>query len=149
MLAFIVAPTIDTITTGIKYLTTSGLDPTDKALRVSQVAVFVAGFAIYTTTTFATSLATVGVNVAFLAYMLKILEASNNSNIPFILPFKDGQGKVILLMVVTCGLIYILVYAIKQYLKLCKSFYKFAHRSAGRIFTKSPKVPFIPVKWGV
>ena len=35
-----------------------------------------------------------GVNVAFLAHMLKILEDSNNSTIPFFLPFKNGQGKV-------------------------------------------------------
>ncbi len=127
-----ITPAIDTVTTSIKYLTTSGIDPTEKAVRVAQVAVFAAGSAIATTTDPAINAGTAGLNAGFLAYMVKILEASNNSNILFILPFKDGQDKVMLLMVVTGGLVYILVYAtiypIKQYLKLCKSFYKFAHR---------------------
>lgn len=119
-------------------------------MRVAQIAVFASSYAIATTTDPAINVGTAGVNAAFLAYMLKILEASNNSNILFILPFKDGQSKLMLLMVIISGLVYILVYAtiyaIKQYLKLCKSFYKFGHRSTGRIFTKSPKFLLIPVK---
>ena len=51
-----------------------------------------------------------------------------------------------LLKVGASSLVSILVYIIKQYLKVCKSFYKFGYKSTGRIFTKSLEIYFISVK---
>ena len=53
-------------------------------------------------------------NVAFNDYMNSVLEASNGGNIPFILPYKAGQHRIILLYVVG-GIVLILVY---YYIKL-------------------------------
>ena len=112
-------------------------------MRIAQVAVFAAGSAAATTTDPAVNAATAGVNAAFLAYMLKILESTNDGNIPFILPFKDGQGQVFLLMVIVIVGVSLTIYGIKQYLKLCQAAYKFG---AGGIFKRSPKVQFIRIK---
>ena len=119
----LIKPAIKTVTTGLDYLTSSGIDPTERVARVTQIAIFSALSAAATTTDPAVSTAVAGANAAFLAYMMKVLEASNNTNIPFILPFKDGQGKVGLIMAVLTSLGFVLFYVIKGYLKLLKSSY--------------------------
>ena len=147
--SMLVEPVINTVTTGVQYLTSSGIDPTEKAIRIAQVAVFSSVSALATTTDPAVNAGVAGVNAAFLTYMMKIIEASNNSNLSFILPFESGQGKVILLMVLVSSMGFVLFYAIyhvtKQYLKLLKSSYNYALRSTKRLLTESPKVKFIRI----
>ena len=48
-LSMLVEPAIKTVTTGLDYLTSSGIDPTERAIRVAQVAVFSVVSAVATT----------------------------------------------------------------------------------------------------
>ena len=143
--SMLIKPVFQPVTTGFNYLTSSGIDPTERVTCIIQVAIFSALSAAATTTDPAVNTGVAGVNVAFLAYMMKILETSNNNNIAFILPFKDGQGKVGLIMVLVTGLGFVLFYVTKSYLKLLKSSYSFGVRSVDKIFKKFSKVQFIPV----
>ena len=56
----------------------------------------------------ATNGAMAGLHVAFNAYMQSVIEASNSGNMPFVVPYKIGQEKIILLVVGT-GVIFIII----------------------------------------
>ena len=144
--SMLVEPIVKTVTTGVDYLTASGIDPTERAVRVAQVAVFSSVSAVASTTDPATNVGIAGANAAFLAYMMEILEAANHTNIPFILPFKNGQGKVFLILAFVGTMSVILVYATKKYLELLKSSYNFGLRlvdKMDKIFKRPQKVQFI------
>ena len=87
--SMLVEPVINTVTTGVQYLTSSGVDPTESAIRIAQVAVFSSVSAIATTTDPTVNAGVVCVNATFLAYIMKIIETSNNIICKYRTPLQD------------------------------------------------------------
>lgn len=144
----LVEPGVKTVRTGINYLMEPGLPPTEQGIRVAQVETMAALSAASTTTDTSISDTTAGVNFAFLTYMQKIIEASNHGNTPFIVPSKNGQGEVMLFILVVSSVGFMLVYAasygIKQYVRLLKTSYTYGSKLVKKLFKKkSPKVQLI------
>ena len=73
-----------------------------------------------------------------------LMDSSNSGNIFFIKTYKNGQGKLMLVMVLATGLIFATIYLTNQYLKLLKFSY---HFGVQKIYFKRniPKVEFIPL----
>ena len=81
---------------------------------------------------------------ALMAAFQDLMDASNSGNRLFIKPYKNGQGKLMLVMVLATGLIFATIYLTNQYLKLLKFSY---HFGVQKIYFKRniPKVEFIPL----
>ena len=121
--SMLIQPLITTVSTGVSFLSCVK-DAPEFRQRVATVAVFACSSAVATTTDIPINAAVGGVNAAFLAYMQACIDAANNSNIPFMLPYKVGQGKVFILVVITGGVLLIIYYYIKLLIRASRKGYR-------------------------
>ncbi len=82
--------------------------------RAATIAVLLSSSTAVLETDLATNGAMAALNLAFNAYMNSVLEAGNGGNIPFLLTYKAGQHKIIILFIVG-GVVLVLIY---YYIKL-------------------------------
>ena len=82
--------------------------------RAATIAVLLSSSTAVLETDLATNGAMAALNLAFNAYMNSVLEAANGGNIPFLLTYKAGQHKIIILFIVG-GVVLVLIY---YYIKL-------------------------------
>ena len=82
--------------------------------RAATIAALLSTSACITTTDLQANAAMGALHVAFSQYMQACIDASNSGNIPFLLTYKAGQDKIIILFIVG-GVVLVLIY---YYIKL-------------------------------
>ena len=92
---------------------------------MATIAALLSTSAAMTTTDLQANAAMGALHVAFNQYMQACIDATNNGNVPFILPYRIGQGKVIILFF-AIGLACVIIYCyIKLLIKVYRAGLKF------------------------
>lgn len=84
---------------------------------------------------------------ALMAAFQDLMDSTSSANVPFVTTYQKGRGKVMLVMILSTGLIFTVLYLTKQYFKLLKSSYHFGVQKIYILKSKfnKPKVEFIPL----